>query len=81
MELKTLNKIADITDVDYELKGNFIPADSLFIALKDMLYEYNSMKEHMEDKISDLEYDLENNYEPKRFDPYEEYGISPKDFY
>ena len=79
-ELKLIEEIVKITDVDYELKGNFIPTDNLLIALKDMLWEYHNKEEELKGKIDDLEYDLENNYELKRFDPYEEYGVSPKDF-
>lgn len=76
-DLEKLNKIADITGVDYELKNNLVPVDSLIYALKDMLYEYHKK----EDELADLKQDLEDNYEPKKIDPYEEYGVSRYDFF
>lgn len=76
-ELERINEISDITGVDYELKNNLIPVDSLMAALEDMLYEYH----HKEEELEDLQNDIENNYELKRFDPYEEYGVSERDFY
>lgn len=75
-DLEKLNKIADITGVDYELKNNLVPVDSLIYALKDMLYEYHKK----EDELADLKQDLEDNYEPKKIDPYEECGVSRYDF-
>lgn len=76
-DLKKLEKIADITGVDYELKGNLVPVDSLIYALKDMLFEYRKKEEEVED----LHQDIEDNYEPKRIDPYDYYGVSRSDFY
>lgn len=35
----------------------------------------------LEEKIKDMEDDIEEFYEPKKFNPYEEYGISERDFY
>ena len=76
-DLEKLEKIADITGVDYELKGNLVPVDSLIYALKDMLYEYHNKEEELED----LHQDIEDNYEPKKIDPYDYYGVSRHDFY
>lgn len=75
-DLKKLEKISEVTGVDYELKGNLVPVDSLIYALKDMLYEYHSLQE----KLKDLEQDIEDNYEPKKIDPYDFYGVSRNDF-
>ena len=71
-----IERISKITGVDYELKGNLVPIDSLVYALLDMLYEYDRKEEELED----LKQDIEDNYELKKIDPYDEYGISRKDF-
>lgn len=75
-ELKKITEISDITATDYELKNNLILVDNLVAALEDMLYEYK----HKEEELEDLKQDIDNNYELKRINLYEEYGISEKDF-
>lgn len=75
-DLEKIKKISDITGTDYELKGNLVPVDSLIYALLDMLTEYTNKQE----EIEDLKQDIEDNYEPKKIDPYEECGISRNDF-
>lgn len=76
-DLEKLEKIAEVTGVDYELRGNLVPVDSLIYALKDMLYEYHKKEE----KIEELEQDIEDNYEPKKIDYYDYYGVSRNDFF
>lgn len=76
-DLEKIKEISEVTGVDYELKGNLVPVDSLIYALKDMLYEYHNKQE----EIDDLKQEIEDNYEPRRIDPYEEYGVSRKDFF
>lgn len=46
----------------------------------DIIEELVSELEHKEEELSDLQNDIENNYELKRIDPYEEYGVSERDF-
>lgn len=75
-DLKKLEEISEVTGVDYELEGNLVPVDSLIYALKDMLFEYHNKEEELEE----LHQDIEDNYEPRKIDPYEEYGISRNDF-
>lgn len=75
-ELKAINEISNITGVDYELINNMIQVEGLVEALKDLLVEYHKKEE----EITDLQNDIENNYELKTIDPYEEYGISQRDF-
>ena len=75
-DLEKIKKISDITGTDYELKWNLVPVDSLIYALLDMLTEYTNKQE----EIEDLKQDIEDNYEQKKIDPYEEYGISMNDF-
>lgn len=78
-ELETLSKVSDITGVDYDGKEfhEDITVDSLIRALKDMVYEYHNLEEDLEK----LKQDMEDNYEPKKIDPYDEFGVSRKDFY
>lgn len=76
-DLEKIKEISEITGVDYELKGNLVPVDSLIYALKDMLYEYHNKQE----EIDDLKQEIEDNYEPRKIDPYEEYGVSRNDFF
>lgn len=74
--LKTINRASDITCTDYELLGNFIPVESMMCIVEDLLLEID----HLKECIEDMEQDIENNYELKNFDPYDEYGVSRNDF-
>lgn len=47
-ELKTIEEIGNITEVDYELKANYIPVDSFIYMVKDMLVEYHKLQEKLE---------------------------------
>lgn len=76
-ELEKINNASKITGSDYELKGNFVPVESMITIIKDLLIEIDNSEE----KIKDMERDIENNYELKNVNPYEEYGISERDFY
>lgn len=75
-ELKRIEEISSITGSDYELKGNFIPVESLLAAAEDMLMEYGVLEE----KLNDLQQEISENYEIKRVNPYIEYGVSEHDF-
>lgn len=72
-----LKEITDITMVDYEAKLNYVPSENIINIIDDLLYEIH----RLEEKIEDMENDIEENYELKPFDPYEEYGVSERDFY
>lgn len=74
--LKTINRASDITCTDYELLGNFIPVESMMCIVEDLLLEIV----HLKECIEDMEQDIENNYDRKEFDPYDEYGVSRNDF-
>lgn len=75
-ELEKLTEISEITGTDYEITGKFIPVDNMMAALEDLLCEYH----HVEEQLADLQYEVDNNYELKRIDMYEEYGVSERDF-
>lgn len=74
LEEKTLKSISDITKTIYT---NPISEDDAISIIEELVSEI----EHKEEEISGLQNDIENNYEEKNFDPYEEYGVSRKDFY
>ena len=46
---ETLERISNITDVDYEIQGDFVEVESLMTALKDMLVKYDKLEEDFED--------------------------------
>lgn len=76
-ELEFINKAEKLTCTDYELLGDFIPVESMIGVIEDLLLEID----RLEEKIEDLEQNIENNYELKNVNPYEEYGVSERDFY
>lgn len=80
---ETLKKVSDITLVDYDIKwfdaeniDGYIDSESLLSMIEDLIVEYN----HKKEEIEDLHQDIEDNYEPKRIDPYDYYGVSRSDF-
>ena len=80
---ETLKKASDITLVDYDIKWfdaenieGYIDSEGLLSMIEDLIVEYNHKKEELED----VKQDIEDNYEPKRIDPYDYYGVSRGDF-
>ena len=55
---------------------DIVSIDELCGLVEELDYEI----ERLEEKIRDMQDDIEQYYEPKKFDPYEEYGISERDF-
>lgn len=47
-QLETINKIQERTMHDYELKGNFIPQNSLWLMVEDLLCELDNKEEKLE---------------------------------
>lgn len=47
-QLETIKKIQEITMHDYELKGNFIPQNSLWLMVEDLLCELDNKEEKLE---------------------------------
>lgn len=79
-----LKKASDITLVDYEIKwfdaekfDGYIDSEGLLSMVEDLIVEYH----HKEEELEDLKQDIEDNYEPRKIDPYEEYGVSRYDFF
>lgn len=73
-DCELIEKVIEITGIDYELLGDFIPVESLLHAIEDLYCEVESQKE----KLEDLENDLKENYRPIPVS--EQYGISDRDF-
>lgn len=67
-------KIEKITSIDYDFKGNFLPSESITSIIEDLICEID----RLEEKYSDLEKDLEDNYRPIPVS--EQVGISNRDF-
>ena len=71
-DLKT--KIENITGIDYDFKGNYLPSESITSIFENLISEID----RLEEKYSDLGQDLEDNYRPIPVS--EQVGISDKDF-
>ena len=76
-EFRRIKEASEITYTDYELQADFIPVENLMSVIDDLLVELDNKEE----KIKELENDIENNYELKSVNPYTEYGVSERDFY
>lgn len=70
-------KVADFELLKKYFKNyDIVSIDELCGLVEELDYEI----ERLEEKIRDMQDDIEQYYEPKKFDPYEEYGISERDF-
>ena len=75
-EKDRLERISKITGIDYEVKGEFVPVSKVLSALFDLYCEYVNKEEELKDKEEHCnEFHVE-----RKIDPYEEYGVSRKDF-
>jgi hypothetical protein len=66
-QTELLKRISDKLGVDYEMKGNQIPCDSLFYMIEDLNIELDEQEE----KYKNLVEDINDNYRP----------ITPKEMY
>lgn len=83
LELETYLRVQEETFTEYnnlavdkEKERVLVDSDTIEAMLEDLITELGVMKE----KYQDLKEDLENNYEPKKVDYYEEYGLNRSDF-
>ena len=81
---ETLQRAYDITGLHNEIMwkdaeniDGYIDSDYVMDLLDAMIDEYNSKR----DELQDLEYQMQEYYEPKKIDPYYEYGVSERDFH
>lgn len=70
---KKLSLKIDIKEID----DKYYITNEEYHSVMDELYDSYC---HLEERIEDMEYDIQENYEPKKFDPYKEYGVSKNDF-
>lgn len=80
----TIQNVVDITLVDYEIKWydaenneGYIEEGSILAMLDDLIAEVHKKEEELED----LKQEIEDNYELKKIDPYDENGVSRYDFF
>ena len=64
----SFENIFDDTDVSIE---------DILSKLEELYMENIQLQEH----VSDLENSINEDFTPKQIDPYDEYGMSPEDFY
>lgn len=69
-------KICDITGTCYGAIGEFLPPEGIISMLEDLLFEIDAKNEQLED----MENDIKENYILKENNPYDEYGVSERDF-
>lgn len=75
-EIKKIKEVEELTLSDYEIVGKFIKAANIMQALEDLLLEYHKLQE----KLEDIEKDIDENYQVKDRDLYDECGVSVNDF-
>lgn len=68
-EEEIYKKVENITNTNYYPEGDMVPVDSLPVMIEDLLYEYEILKEELED----LKQDLKENYKPVSDHPNWEY--------
>ena len=74
--LVSIKMAEKLTNTDYERVDDLMPVDSFVSMVDELLTEIEKLQE----KVEELEYDIDNNYELKRINPYEEYGVRECDF-
>lgn len=55
-----IEKAEQITGTDYERKGNYVSLESLLLIIRDLEDEIS----YQEEKIEDMEKDIQENYKP-----------------
>jgi hypothetical protein len=68
--LPMIERVSKITGTSYLDDDDFIEVDTLMDIISDLEDKYNELKQR-----------IETEYEPKKFDPYLEYGVSESDFH
>jgi CHASE3 domain sensor protein len=66
----------DFEEVKTLYEQGKLEPDALFSIIEELQEENRELQE----RISDLETSIQEDYTPKNIDPYEEYGISRDDF-
>ena len=74
VEIETMKMVEKITGTDYELEEACVPCDYLISAIDELLAEIESLN----DKLKELENDINENYRPLTYK--ELIGYKEKDF-
>ena len=64
---KLKNKIENITNIDYEFKGNFMPNEKIISIFEDLICEIESLNEKFEDFKKDVEYNYKRISEDETY--------------
>ena len=70
---KKLSSQIDINEIDNEF---YVKNDDLLSVIDELYDEVG----HLEERIEDIEQDMQENYTPKKIDEYDFYGVSRNDF-
>lgn len=74
-DMKIIRKIQKVTCTKYEFKNKGDNAEILTYVLEDLWDEYV----HLQEKVKELEEEIEENYKPSN--PYADLGLRESDFY
>lgn len=74
IDKKILEKVTNITNFTYKSKGDFIAYEDVISIIKDLVCEYNVLKE----KFEDYKENVRDNY--RQITPQEMYDIDDRDF-
>ena len=58
-----IKKIEKITNTDYEVKGNLIPAENVEAMIQDLLTEIDGLQEKLEDILENTKITYEPDYD------------------
>ena len=64
---KLKSKIENITNIDYEFKGNFLPSEKIISIFEDLICEIESLNEKFEDFKKDVEYNYKRISEDETY--------------
>lgn len=82
LDMWLFNRICEITNEDYDAgKSDDEEYAILYRDIDTIIYDLVYQYDLLEERHNDLMEDLKENYEPKKFNPYDEYGISESDFH
>ena len=75
-ELELINDISKITNTEYAKRNDLIRVEYILTAMRDLLVSYESL----DNEYEEFKNYIDGNYEKKEINPYEEYGISEREF-
>ena len=77
-DISMIDRVSNITDTQYLFNDkDYIEVDTLLDIISDLEDKYISLQEEQEE----YKEKIKNEYEPKKYDPYLDYGVSESDFH